>query len=93
MKLRSGEDDPLVVVSSSEVKLLHALNQRRDVKVCSAGGAGYKCLCAVQGLVDAYFYSGDSCFAWDTCAAHALLLSMGGGIIRFKDLNKGKCLY
>lgn len=50
------------------------------------GGAGYKVYCAIQQLVSAYVLSKGSTFKWDTCAPHAILLSLGGGIV---DLKKG----
>ena len=86
---RASEETPLVVVSSSDSVLHAALKQQECCRVCVASGAGYKCLCVVEGLVDAYIYSGDACFAWDTCAAHALLLSMGGGMTPLKAFFQG----
>ncbi|KAM9252321.1 LOW QUALITY PROTEIN: inositol polyphosphate 1-phosphatase [Cariama cristata] len=46
-----------------------------------AAGAGYKMLCVVLGLVDAYVLSEGSTFAWDTCAPHAILRALGGGVV------------
>ena len=48
-------------------------------------GAGYKILCVVDGQVGAYLLSKPSTFKWDTCAPHAILNSLGGGLI---DLSK-----
>ncbi|KTF90415.1 hypothetical protein cypCar_00038903 [Cyprinus carpio] len=45
-----------------------------------ASGAGYKILCVVQGLVDVYVLSEGSTFKWDSCAPHALLRALGGGV-------------
>ncbi|XP_072274902.1 inositol polyphosphate 1-phosphatase [Pyxicephalus adspersus] len=52
-----------------------------------AAGAGYKSLCVIQGLVDFYVFSEDTTFKWDSCAPHAILKSMGGGM-----LNLSECL-
>ncbi|XP_056294453.1 inositol polyphosphate 1-phosphatase [Pseudoliparis swirei] len=50
-----------------------------------ASGAGYKILCVIQGLADVYVLSEGSTFKWDSCAPHALLRALGGGVV---DLTK-----
>ena len=47
------------------------------------GGVGYKLLKVIDHTVDFYILSKSSCFKWDTCAAHAILCSMGGGVVSF----------
>ncbi|KAM9248548.1 inositol polyphosphate 1-phosphatase isoform 2-T5 [Dugong dugon] len=74
------------VISTSEKETIKAALLR----VCGdsifrAAGAGYKSLCVVQGLVDIYIFSDDTTFKWDSCAAHAILRSMGGGIVDLKE--------
>lgn len=54
-------------------------------KLMYASGAGYKILCVIQGLADVYVLSEGSTFKWDSCAPHALLRALGGGIA---DLTK-----
>lgn len=54
-------------------------------KLMYASGAGYKILCVIQGLADAYVLSEGSTFKWDSCAPHALLRALGGGVV---DLSK-----
>uniref|UniRef100_A0A3Q3VTX8 Inositol polyphosphate 1-phosphatase n=1 Tax=Mola mola TaxID=94237 RepID=A0A3Q3VTX8_MOLML len=56
-------------------------------KLMYASGAGYKILCVIQGLADVYVLSEGSTFKWDSCAPHALLRALGGGVV---DL--AKCL-
>ncbi|XP_074710067.1 inositol polyphosphate 1-phosphatase [Strix uralensis] len=46
-----------------------------------AAGAGYKMLCVILGLADAYVLSEGSTFAWDACAPHAILRALGGGVV------------
>lgn len=46
-----------------------------------AAGAGYKMLCVILGLADAYVLSEGSTFAWDACAPHAILRALGGGAV------------
>ncbi|XP_043979389.1 inositol polyphosphate 1-phosphatase [Gambusia affinis] len=50
-------------------------------KLMYASGAGYKILCVIQGLADAYVLSEGSTFKWDSCAPHALLRALGGGVV------------
>ncbi|XP_034440795.1 inositol polyphosphate 1-phosphatase [Hippoglossus hippoglossus] len=54
-------------------------------KLMYASGAGYKILCVIQGLADVYVLSEGSTFKWDSCAPHALLRALGGGVV---DLSK-----
>ncbi|XP_031705094.1 inositol polyphosphate 1-phosphatase [Anarrhichthys ocellatus] len=54
-------------------------------KLMYASGAGYKILCVIQGLADVYVLSEGSTFKWDSCAPHALLRALGGGVV---DLTK-----
>lgn len=49
-------------------------------KLVYASGAGYKILCVIQGLADVYVLSEGSTFKWDSCAPHALLRALGGGV-------------
>lgn len=74
------------VISTSENEAIKAALSR----VCGGGvfpaaGAGYKSLCVVQGLVDIYIFSEDTTFKWDSCAAHAILRAMGGGMVDMKE--------
>ena len=50
-----------------------------------AAGAGYKTLNVVLGQADAYILSKSSTYMWDTCGPHAILRSLGGGIIEFQS--------
>lgn len=49
-------------------------------RLALASGAGYKILCVIQGLADVYVLSEGSTFKWDSCAPHALLRALGGGV-------------
>ncbi|XP_069111278.1 inositol polyphosphate 1-phosphatase-like [Argopecten irradians] len=77
---------PVILMSTSECEDI----QNTFRKTCSlhyAAGAGYKLLCAIQGLADSYILSKSSTFKWDACGPHAILLSLGGGLISFKSLQ------
>ncbi|XP_054641097.1 inositol polyphosphate 1-phosphatase [Dunckerocampus dactyliophorus] len=85
--LTTGSQPLSVVLSSSEkqaVKETLALLCGPE-KLMYASGAGYKILCVIQGLADAYVLSEGSTFKWDSCAPHALLRALGGGVV---DLTK-----
>lgn len=73
---------PSVVLSSSEKQVVkEALSSFYGPdKLMYASGAGYKILCVIQGLADIYVLSERSTFKWDSCAPHALLRALGGGV-------------
>lgn len=74
------------VISTSEKETIKAaLSRVCGDRIFRAAGAGYKSLCVVQGLVDVYIFSEDTTFKWDSCAAHAILRAMGGGMVDFKE--------
>ncbi|XP_021163540.2 inositol polyphosphate 1-phosphatase [Fundulus heteroclitus] len=78
-----GQRGVSVVLSSSEKQPV----KEALASVCGpdqlmyASGAGYKILCVIQGLADAYVLSEGSTFKWDSCAPHALLRALGGGVV------------
>ncbi|KAM9037164.1 inositol polyphosphate 1-phosphatase [Sarcophilus harrisii] len=77
------------VISTSEKDTIKAaLSNICGENVYGAAGAGYKSLCVVQGLVDVYIFSEDTTFKWDSCAAHAILKSIGGGMVDLKECLK-----
>lgn len=77
-----------VISTSEKAAIKAALSRVCEDRIFRAAGAGYKSLCVVQGLVDFYIFSEDTTFKWDSCAAHAILRAMGGGMVDFKE-----CLY
>lgn len=69
-----------VVLSSSEKpEVKEALSVHKG-RMTYASGAGYKILCVIQGLVDVYVLSEGSTYKWDSCAPHAVLRALGGGV-------------
>lgn len=76
------ERQELVVISSSETDAARAALQQSGYTVAAASGAGYKLLCVALGVVKCYALTKDSTYAWDTCAAHAMLASLGGSVCR-----------
>ncbi|NXE17293.1 INPP phosphatase, partial [Lophotis ruficrista] len=55
-----------------------------------AAGAGYKMLCVILGLADAYVLSEGSTFAWDACAPHAILRALGGGVVALAEALRAR---
>lgn len=78
---------PSVVLSSSEKQVVkEALTALCGPdKLMYASGAGYKILCVIQGLADLYVLSEGSTFKWDSCAPHALLRALGGGVANLAE--------
>lgn len=74
------------VISTSEKETIKtALARVCGDRIFRAAGAGYKSLCVIQGLVDIYIFSEDTTFKWDSCAPHAILRAMGGGMVDLKE--------
>ncbi len=44
--------------------------------VIKAGGAGYKILSVILGWADLYVTARPSTYKWDSCAGHAILVSL-----------------
>ncbi|XP_039370385.1 inositol polyphosphate 1-phosphatase-like isoform X2 [Mauremys reevesii] len=74
--------EPSVVLSSSETPAIQrALRPLYGERLRFASGAGYKMLCVILGLAEAYVLSEGSTFKWDSCAPHAILRALGGGMV------------
>ncbi|TRY97761.1 hypothetical protein DNTS_008265 [Danionella cerebrum] len=79
--------------SHDHLSVLLSSSERREVKealataatLTFAAGAGYKILCVLQGLADVYVLSEGSTFKWDSCAPHAILRALGGGVCDLKQ--------
>jgi len=77
----------VVVIGSSESpQLLDKL--KKHFKVIQAGGAGHKMMMVLEGVADIYINSTASVYYWDTCAPHALLDAVGGGVLTFKEFKE-----
>ncbi|XP_035687917.1 inositol polyphosphate 1-phosphatase-like [Branchiostoma floridae] len=70
-----------VVLSESESDDIKSLLSKAGYRICYANGAGYKMLCVIDRLVDAYLLTKSSTYKWDTCGPHAILRSLGGGMV------------
>ncbi|XP_048856203.1 inositol polyphosphate 1-phosphatase [Brienomyrus brachyistius] len=78
---RSEELLSVVLSSSEKQNVKVALSPLCGGKLTYASGAGYKILCVILGLVDAYVLSEGSTYKWDSCGPHAILRALGGGIV------------
>lgn len=75
-----------VVTSTGEAEDIRtALTDICEECLHYAAGAGYKSLCVILGLADVYIFSEDTTFKWDSCAPHAILMSLGGGMVAWKE--------
>lgn len=75
---------PILVGGKESDHLTDKLNAiSRTVYVA---GAGYKLLCVILAEADLLVSSSRTTFLWDTCAGHAILRSLGGGIVALDDI-------
>ncbi|XP_067170091.1 inositol polyphosphate 1-phosphatase [Apteryx mantelli] len=82
---------PAVVLSRAETAAVRgALAPLCGPRLRFAAGAGYKMLCVILGLADAYVLSEGSTFAWDACAPHAILRALGGGAVALAGAVRGR---
>ncbi|PAA59834.1 hypothetical protein BOX15_Mlig031321g3, partial [Macrostomum lignano] len=77
-------DKHAVLTSMSDCKKLGTY-LCENFEVLTAPGAGYKLLCVIDRLCSAYVLSKDNTYRWDTCAPHAILRAMGGGVVKHKQ--------
>lgn len=75
----------VVLISTSELESVQSvLSSKFTLRHVS--GAGHKLLGICGGRAEAYVLTKSSNFKWDCCGPHAILLSLGGGIVKFEDL-------
>jgi len=79
-----------IAISSSESENLQKTMLSAGAKLLSISGVGHKLLHVIDGRVDFYVLSHASSFKWDTCAAHAILCSMGGGVVTYNGATSLK---
>lgn len=76
----------LALVSKAEdEKYIKALRDLGYTVVYSAG-AGYKMLKVICGEADLFLLSKNTTFKWDTCAPHAILNAIDGGLFKIDDI-------
>ncbi|CAM5116509.1 unnamed protein product [Natator depressus] len=84
--------EPSVVLSRSETPAIQrALRPLYGERLRFASGAGYKMLCVILGLAEAYVLSEGSTFKWDSCAPHAILRALGGGMVDLEAALQAWC--
>ena len=74
-----------IAISGSEGENLKETLLSAGAKLFPVSGVGHKLLHVIDGSVDFYVLSHASSFKWDTCAAHAILCSMGGGVVAYNE--------
>lgn len=74
-----------VIISGSESENVKKTLSSSGIGLFPSSGAGNKLLHVIDDNVDFFVLSGAFSFKWDTCAAHAILCSMGGGVVSFKE--------
>ncbi|XP_041330157.1 inositol polyphosphate 1-phosphatase, partial [Pyrgilauda ruficollis] len=82
---------PRVVLSRAEAAAVRgALASLGGGPPLFAAGAGYKLLCVALGLADAFVLSQATTFAWDSCAPHAILRALGGGVVALEGALRAR---
>ncbi|XP_025989066.1 inositol polyphosphate 1-phosphatase isoform X2 [Solenopsis invicta] len=77
--------DKIILLSRFEDADVKSKLLNSGFRLVEATGAGYKILSVAIGQAAAYILSKGSTYKWDTCGPQALLSSVGGGIIEFKE--------
>lgn len=63
---------------------------KEEFEILYVAGAGYKLLTVALQHANILVSSSRSTYFWDTCAGHAILRSLGGGIIPFDNYDQTK---
>lgn len=74
--------------SSEDTHLIEKLQSSSEWKVLHVAGCGYKLLCVIDGLADAFVLSRPSTYKWDTCGPQAILMAMGGNIVSIEETKE-----
>ncbi|KAL0128257.1 hypothetical protein PUN28_003489 [Cardiocondyla obscurior] len=77
--------DKIILLSRFEDADVKSKLLNHGFRLVEVAGAGYKILNVAIGQATAYILSKGSTYKWDTCGPQALLSSVGGGIIEFKE--------
>ncbi|XP_018342321.1 PREDICTED: inositol polyphosphate 1-phosphatase [Trachymyrmex septentrionalis] len=77
--------DKIILLSHFEDADVKSKLLSSGFRLVEATGAGYKILSVAIGQAAAYLLSKGSTYKWDTCGPQALLSSVGGSIIEFKE--------
>ncbi|OTF72028.1 inositol polyphosphate 1-phosphatase-like protein [Euroglyphus maynei] len=78
-----SESDIILIGGKESIELKDRIN--KFAKTMYVAGAGHKLLNVAVGKADLLLTSSKSTYYWDTCAIHAILRSIGGGIIPFEN--------
>lgn len=78
------EREQIICTSSSEDEEVKRKLREGGYSTVEAAGAGYKLLMVILGHAQAYILSKPTTYKWDTCGPHALLSSLGGGIVDYR---------
>ncbi|EZA60137.1 hypothetical protein DMN91_010032 [Ooceraea biroi] len=75
----------LILISQSEDEEVRTKLLDEGFTLLEATGAGYKLLQVALGHAGIYSLSKPSTYKWDTCGPQAILASLGGDVIKFKE--------
>ena len=76
----------IALISTSEEETMKGEHCHVCVQSASSGQLGLvPRACVFLGLVDIYIFSKDTTFRWYSCAAHAILRALDGGMVDLKE--------
>ncbi|CAD5117736.1 DgyrCDS6482 [Dimorphilus gyrociliatus] len=81
-EIETEKKDAMTIVMSSSEKS-DVIEKLKGFKIYYAPGAGYKSVCVLDDLADIYVLTKGTTYLWDICGPHAIILSMGGGIVEY----------
>lgn len=80
----------VAIFSTSEDPQVLEKVKKSDYELAFSAGAGHKILKVILNDANWFLLSKGSTYKWDTCAPHAILNSLGGGIVDLKSSLREK---
>ncbi|KAL5285341.1 INPP1 family protein [Megaselia abdita] len=88
--LKSEEVKNIAIFSTSEDSQVLDKVKEKNYELAFSAGAGHKVLKVILNDAKFFLLSKGSTYKWDTCAPHAILNSLGGGILDLRESLKAK---
>lgn len=86
------QETKLIILSRVESSYIKGKLTDAGYKLVEAAGAGYKLLCVILGLADAYVLSQGTTYKWDLCGPHAILRALGGRVVEYESVMQEHCV-
>lgn len=83
--LKQTQDLKIAIFSTSEDQAILEKVKQKNYELAFSAGAGHKILKVILNDANWFLLTKGSTYKWDTCAPHAILSSMGGGVLDLKE--------